>query len=196
MIRKVFIAASALATGMVLGTGTALAEPVTYTIDPAHTYPSFEVDHRGGMSLWRGKFNTTSGTVKLDRAAKSGEVDVTVQMASINFGHDKMAEHAKGPDMFDVVKFPTATYKGKFSKWNGDVPTEVTGDLTMHGVTKPVKLTINSFMCKANAMTKKESCGADAVAQFSRADFGVNFGENFGFKMDVKVLISIEAGRS
>ena len=196
MIRKVFIAASALATGMVLGTGTALAEPVTYTIDPAHTYPSFEADHMGGMSLWRGKFNTTSGTVKLDRAAKSGEVDVTVQMASINFGHDKMAEHAKGADMFDVAKFPTATYKGKFSKWNGDVPTEVTGDLTMHGVTKPVKLTINSFMCKANAMTKKESCGADAVAQFSRADFGVNFGENFGFKMDVKVLISIEAGRS
>ena len=195
MIRKEFIAASALTAGMVLGAGSALAEPVTYTIDPGHTYPSFEADHMGGMSLWRGKFNTTSGTVKLDRAAKTGEVDVTVQMGSINFGHEKMAEHAKGPDMFDVAKFPTATYKGKFSKWNGDVPTEVTGELTMHGVTKPVKLTINSFMCKANPMTKKESCGADAVAQLNRADFGVSFGAPT-FKMDVKVLISIEAGRS
>jgi polyisoprenoid-binding protein YceI len=177
MIRKAFIAASALAAC------TAMAEPATYTIDPAHTYPSFEADHMGGMSLWRGKFNTTSGTVTLDRAAKTGSVDVTVQTGSINFGHDKMAEHAKSADMFDVAKFPTATYKGKFSKWNGDVPT-------------PVKLTINSFMCKANPMTKKESCGADAVAQINRADFGIDFGANFGFKMDVKVLISIEAGRT
>jgi polyisoprenoid-binding protein YceI len=190
MIRKAFIAASALAAC------TAMAEPATYTIDPAHTYPSFEADHMGGMSLWRGKFNTTSGTVTLDRAAKTGSVDVTVQTASINFGHDKMAEHARSADMFDVAKFPTATYKGKFSKWNGDVPTEVTGELTLHGVTKPVKLTINSFMCKANPMTKKESCGADAVAQLNRADFGIDFGANFGFKMDVKVLISIEAGRT
>lgn len=190
MIRRILIAASALAAS------TAMAEMATYTIDPAHTYPSFEADHMGGMSLWRGKFNTTAGTVKLDRAAKSGEVDVTVQTASINFGHDKMAEHAKSADMFDVAKFPIATYKGKFSKWNGDVPTEVTGELTMHGVTKPVKLSITSFMCKANPMTKKESCGADAVATINRADFGINFGANFGFKMDVKVLISIEAGRA
>jgi polyisoprenoid-binding protein YceI len=190
MIRKVLIAASALAAG------TALAEPVTYTIDPAHTYPSFEADHMGGMSLWRGKFNSTTGTIKLDRAAKTGEVSVTVQAASINFGYADMDKHAKSADIFDVEKFPTATYKGKFSKWNGDVPTEVTGELTLHGVTKPVKLAINSFLCKANPMTKKESCGADAVAQINRSDFGVNYGANFGFKMDVKVLISIEAGRT
>jgi polyisoprenoid-binding protein YceI len=149
----------------------------------------------GGMSLWRGKFNKSSGKVVLDVAAKTGEVDVTIDTTSIDFGHDKMNEHASGPDMFDVAKFPTATYKGKFSKWNGAVPTEVDGQLTMRGVTKPLKLTINSFMCKANPMTKKESCGADAVAQLNRADFGVSFGAP-GFKMDVKVLISIEAGRS
>jgi polyisoprenoid-binding protein YceI len=190
MIRKIFIAAATLASV------TAMAEPVTYTIDPAHTYPSFEADHMGGMSLWRGKFNSTTGTIVLDRAAKAGEVNVVVQTTSINFGHADMEKHARSGDMFDVEKFPTATYKGKFSKWNGDVPTEVTGELTLHGVTKPVKLTINSFLCKANPMTKKESCGADAVAQINRADFGVNFGANFGFKMDVKVLISIEAGRT
>jgi len=176
--------------------GVASAEPVTYTIDPAHTYPSFEADHMGGMSLWRGKINSSSGTVKLDRAAKAGEINVTMDMASINFGHAKMEEHSRSADMFDVAKFPTATYKGKFSKWNGDQPTEVEGELTLHGVTKPVKLTINSFMCKANPMTKKETCGADAVGMINRADFGVNFGANFGFKMDVKVLISVEAGRT
>jgi polyisoprenoid-binding protein YceI len=189
MFRTVFFAGALIA-------GIASAEPVTYTIDPAHTYPSFEADHMGGMSLWRGKFNTSSGTVKLDRAAKTGEINVTVDMASINFGHAKMEEHARSADMFDVAKFPTATYKGKFSKWNGDTPTEVEGELTMHGVTKPVKLTLNSFMCKANPMTRKESCGADAVGTINRADFGVNFGANFGFKMETKVLISVEAGRT
>lgn len=189
MIRRILIAASTLAAS------TAMAEMVTYTIDPGHTYPSFEADHMGGMSLWRGKFNSTAGTVKLDRAARAGEVDVTVQMGSVNFGHERMAEHAKSADMFDVAKFPIATYKGKFSKWNGDVPTEVAGELTMHGVTKPVNLTINSFMCKPNPMTKKESCGADAVTTINRADFGVSFGAP-AFKMETKILISIEAGRT
>ncbi|HXC60395.1 MAG TPA: YceI family protein [Steroidobacteraceae bacterium] len=187
---------TALFGAAVVAAGVASAEPVTYNIDPQHTYPSFEADHMGGMSVWRGKFNTTGGTVKLDRAAKTGEINVTVDTKSINFGMEKMDEHARSADMFDVAKFPTATYKGKVSKWNGDAPAEVDGELTLHGVTKPVKLTINSFMCKPNPMTKKETCGADAMGMINRADFGVNYGANFGFKMDVKLLITIEAGRS
>jgi polyisoprenoid-binding protein YceI len=165
----------------------------TYNIDPAHTYPSFEADHMGGMSVWRGKFNTTSGTVMLDTAGKAGSIDLTVEIASINFGNAKMDEHAKSAQIFDAAKFPTATYKGTFTKWNGDGPAEVTGNLTLHGVTKPVKLVINSFMCKPNAMTKKVTCGADASATFNRKDFGVDYGESFGFKMDTKLLISVEA---
>ncbi|HYP81479.1 MAG TPA: YceI family protein [Steroidobacteraceae bacterium] len=190
MIRKVLLAVAALVAG------AAVAEPVTYTVDPSHTYPAFEADHMGGMSVWRGKIKSTSGSFTLDKAAKSGEVSVTMNMASIDFGHDKMSEHARSADMFDVAKFPTATYKGKVSKWNGDAPAEVDGELTLHGVTKPVKLTLNSFMCKANPMTRKETCGADAAATINRGDFGVSYGKDFGFKMDVKVLISIEAVRS
>jgi polyisoprenoid-binding protein YceI len=190
MIRKALIAASVLAAG------SALAEPATYTIDSAHTYPAFEADHMGGMSLWRGKFNKSSGKVVLDVAAKTGEVDVTIDTASLDFGHDKMNEHASGPDMFDVAKFPTATYKGRISKWDGATPTEVDGQLTLRGVTKPLKLTINSFLCKANPMTKIESCGADASATFQRDAFGLDFGKASGFKMDTKVLISIEAAKA
>jgi polyisoprenoid-binding protein YceI len=190
MIRNVLFGAAALVAGI------ASAEPVTYNIDPQHTYPSFEADHMGGMSVWRGKFNTSSGSVKLDRAAKAGEVSVTVDMKSINFGLNTMDEHARSADMFDVAKFPTATYKGKVSKWKGDAPAEVEGELTMHGVTKPMKLTLNSFLCKPNPMTKKETCGADAVGMLNRGDFGVDYGANFGFKMDVKLLITIEAVRS
>jgi len=182
-----------VAIGLALAAGTATAAPVTYVIDPAHTYPSFEADHMGGQSIWRGKFNRTTGKVVLDVAAKTGDVDITVDTSSINFGMDALNEHAKGPDMFDVAKFPTAVYKGKFTKWNGDVPVEVDGQFTLKGVTKPLKLTIKSFLCKPSPMTHKEVCGADASASFNRDEWGMDYAKSLGFKMKTKLLISIEA---
>lgn len=181
------------ALALVAAAGAAVAAPATYEIDSSHTYPSFEADHMGGLSLWRGKFNKTSGKVVLDTVAKTGEVEVTIDMASVDFGHDGMNDHARNPDIFDVAKYPTATYKGRISKWNGNAPAEVDGQLTMKGVTKPVKLTINSFLCKPNPMNRRETCGADASATFMRDEFGVDYGKSFGFKMDTKLLISIEA---
>jgi polyisoprenoid-binding protein YceI len=171
---------------------SAFAAPVTYTLDPAHTYPSFEADHMGGLSVWRGKFDTTSGTVVYDKDAKSGSIEVTVDMTSIDFGMQKLNEHAKSVEIFDTTKYPTATYSGKFTKFNGATPTEAQGTLTMHGVTKPVTLIIDSFLCKPNPMSKKEVCGADAKATFNRADFGVNFGDKYGFKQEVTLQIQVE----
>lgn len=171
---------------------SAYAAPVTYILDPNHTFPSFEADHMGGLSVWRGKFDSSSGKVVYDKAAKSGTIDVTVNMSSINFGVPKLDEHAKSAEIFDVAKYPTATYTGKFTKFNGSSPTEAEGTLTMHGVTKPVTLIIDSFLCKPNPMSKKEVCGADASATFNRADFGVNFGEKYGFKQEVKLQIQVE----
>ncbi len=171
---------------------SAFAAPVTYVLDPSHTFPSFEADHMGGLSVWRGKFDSSSGKVVYDKAAKTGSIDVTVNMSSINFGVPKLDEHAKSAEIFDVAKYPTATYTGKFTKFNGSSPTEAQGTLTMHGVTKPVTLIINSFLCKPNPMSKKEVCGADASATFNRADFGVNFGEKYGFKQEVKLQIQVE----
>lgn len=170
----------------------ALAAPVTYNLDPNHTYPSFEADHFGGLSTWRGKFTKTAGTVVLDRAAKAGSIDVTVQTDSIDFGHEKMNAHAKGPEIFDVAKYPTATYKGKFTAFNGDIPTEAQGQFTLHGVTKPLTLKINQFKCMPHPMLKKEVCGADASAALKRSDYGVTYGEAYGFNMDVKLQIQVE----
>jgi len=181
-----------LASMAALMCAAAFAAPVTYTLDPAHTYPSFAADHMGGLSVWRGKFDSTSGKVVYDKAAKSGSIEVTVDMSSINFGMPKLNEHAKSAEIFDVAKYPTATYAGKFTKFNGASPTEAEGTLTMHGVTKPVTLKIDSFLCKPNPMTKKEVCGADATATFNRADFGVNFGEKYGFKQEVSLQIQVE----
>jgi polyisoprenoid-binding protein YceI len=174
------------------GATAALAAPVTYKIDSRHTYPSFQADHGGGMSYWRGKFNSTSGTIVLDKEAGAGTVDITIDAASIDFGLEELNKHARGPDMFDVEKFPTATYKGRLVKFKNGAPTEVEGELTMHGVTKPVTLTINSFKCKPNR-EQKDYCGADASAKFNREDFGVSFGKSFGFLMDVTLQIQVEA---
>ena len=185
---KVFIAFSALAIS-----SAALAAPTLYNIDPGHTYPSFEADHMGGMSVWRGKFNKSSGTVTIDRAAHSGDVDITIDTSSINFGMEKMDTHAKSAEMFDVEKFPTATFKGHLAKFNGDAPSVVEGQLTLHGVTKPVTLTVNSLTCKMHPMLKKEFCGADASAIIDRADFGISYGQAYGFSMKVKLSIQTEA---
>lgn len=183
---------SIIAVALVLTGNAAVAAPVTYNIDPNHTYPSFAADHMGGMSVWRGKFRSSAGTVKLDSDAHEGTVDITVHTSSIDFGHEKMNAHAKGAEMFDVAKYPTATYKGKLV-FTGETPTGVEGELTLHGVTKPVNLTINSFKCQPNPMTKKQTCGADAAATFDRADFGIEFGKAFGFNMAVKLAIQVEA---
>lgn len=169
------------------------AAPATYELDPNHTFPSFEADHFGGLSKWRGKFTKSAGKVVLDRVAKAGTIDVTIQTDSVDFGHEKMDAHAKSEEIFDVAKYPTATYKGKFTAFNGDVPTEAQGEFTLHGVTKPLTLKINSFKCMPHPMKKKEVCGADASGELNRADYGVSYGQGYGFDMGVKLQIQVEA---
>jgi polyisoprenoid-binding protein YceI len=176
--------------------GAACADPVTYQIDPGHTYPSFEADHFGGMSVWRGKFDKSSGSIILDKDKGTGTVDITVDVSSINFGNPKLDEHAKSAEMFDVAKYPTATYKGTLGGFKNGAPTEVDGTFTLHGVSKPLKLSLDSFKCMPYPMDKKEHCGADATATFNRADYGLAFGDKYGFKMEVKLAIQVEAVRA
>jgi polyisoprenoid-binding protein YceI len=171
----------------------AIAAPTKYNIDPKHVYPSFEADHFGGMSVWRGKFNRSSGTVVLDREAKTGTVDVTIDLTSVDTGRDDLNDHLKTAEFFDVAKYPAATYKGKLTNFKDGAPTEVQGELNLHGVTKPVTLTIKSFKCMQHPMKKAEFCGADAAATINREDFGIGWGKAFGFAMWVKLAIQIEA---
>ena len=189
------IKTSLAAAMLTLVAGAVLAAPETYQIDPAHTYPSFETDHFAGMSVWRGKFDKTSGTIVLDKEKGTGTVEVTVDAASIDFGHPKLNEHTKSAEMLDVEKYPTATYKGTLTGFKNGVPTEVDGQFTLHGVTHPLKLTINQFKCMTYPTDKKEHCGADASATFNRADYGISYGDKYGFKMDVKLAIQVEGAR-
>lgn len=173
---------------------TAAAAPATYTLDPTHTFPSFEADHMG-ISYWRGKFDASSGKVVLDREAKSGSVDVTIDLASIDFGMDKLDEWARGKDLFDVAKYPKATYKGRLGHFVDGKPTEVVGTLDLHGVQKPLTLAIGRFKCIPHPIHKRELCGADATGSFDRAAFGLDAGKDYGFDMQVALRIQVEALR-
>ncbi|HJW12506.1 MAG TPA: YceI family protein [Albitalea sp.] len=171
----------------------ATAAPVTYKIDPDHTYPSFEADHMG-ISVWRGKLNKSRGTVTLDKTDGSGSLDVSVDLASIDFGLDALNRWARGPEFFNTKKFPRATFKGRFDgAVDGGMPAQAVGELTLHGVTRPVALKINALKCVPHPLFKRELCGADAVATLQRDDFGLEAGKEYGFKMDVTLHIQVEA---
>lgn len=186
LLSCVWAGVSALAAGVVA------AAPVKYQIEPTHTYPSFEADHMG-VSVWRGKLNKTSGTVTLDKAAGTGTLEVAIDLASIDFGLDAMNQWATGKDFFNVSQHSQATYKGRLEGFAHGAPTRVAGELTLHGVTRPVALTINTFKCIPHPMHKRELCGADALGSFQRDQFGLDAGKDYGFKMDVVLRIQVEA---
>lgn len=175
-----------------LAVGAASAAPATYTIDPTHTFPSFEADHMG-LSVWRGKLKKNSGKLVFDKAAGTGTVEITTELASIDFGMDALNNWARGKDFFDVKRHPRAVYKGRLEAPVNGVPTQVVGELTLHGVTKPLTLKINSLKCMPHPMLKRDYCGADAYGSFSREDHGLAAGKEWGFRMDVDLRIQVEA---
>jgi polyisoprenoid-binding protein YceI len=178
----------------------ASASPTTYTIDPNHTHPMFEADHLGGLSIWRGLFKKTSGTITLDSAAGTGTVDVAIDTASVDFGNDElssMAANSSAPPIFEAKKYPVTYYKGTLGDFVNGSPTTVSGFLTLHGVTKPITLAINSFKCIDDKPEPKQRlCGADAFCVLNRADFGITVGQRYGFKMEVTLRIQVEAIRA
>ncbi len=176
---------------------SAVAAPENYTIDPFHTFPNFEVSHLG-MSNMRGQFTKTTGKFSIDRAAKVGTIEITVQAASITTGDGDKAgrprsrdEHLRSPDFFNVAEFPTMTYKSTGVKFSGDNPGTIDGNLTLLGATKPVTLHVDNWKCGPSPTSKKEMCGGNASGSFKRSDFGMKYGvPNVGD--EIKLSIEIE----
>jgi polyisoprenoid-binding protein YceI len=184
---------SIIALLLSIGPALAAAAPATYTMDPDHTHPSFEVDHMGGLSVWRGNFKHTTGTVVLDKEAKTGSVDVTIDLTTVDMAHDKLSAGVAGPGGFNTAKYPTAHYTGTLGDFVDGAPTTITGQLDLHGVTKPLKLKILSFKCMMHPFKNHEVCGADATGTFNREDFNIKAGKDMGFNMDVILRIQVEA---
>ncbi|OYW35715.1 MAG: polyisoprenoid-binding protein [Hydrogenophilales bacterium 12-61-10] len=182
-----------LATLIALATvaATAQAAPETYTIDNSHTYPHFTYTHLG-FSKQTHKFDKTSGKVVLDRAAKTGSVDVTIDATSVNTGYALFNEHIQAADYFDTAKYPTISFKSSKMNFKGDEPVSLEGDLTIKGVTKPVTLTVTHFKCMPHPMLKVPACGANASATVKRSDF--NMGKNVPYVGDeITLTLAIEA---
>ena len=166
-----------------------------YQVDPNHTYPSFEADHLGGLSKWRGKINETEGFIVFDNQSFTGAVEIKMNMDSIDFGNEKMNRRAKKKDLFHVEKFPHAFYSGPIT-FEDETPKEITGILTLRGISKPLTISIKEFKCIFDLIRLKRVCGADAYASFKRDDYGIDYGKILGFKMDVDLRISIEVART
>ena len=169
----------------------AAAAPEHYTVDPNHTFPSFEVSHAGGFTTTRGMFTKSSGKIMLDRAAKSGAIEIVVDTASLTTGHARRDAIVR--DDFRTTEFPHMTYRSSKLAFNGDILTGADGELTLLGVTKPVALTVTSFKCRPHPANKKEQCGADGSARIRRSEFGL--AGTGGTGDEVKILFQIEAYR-
>jgi len=169
------------------------AAPATYAIDPTHTFATFEIDHNGA-STNRVRFDKKSGTVEFDRDAKAGKVEVVLEMESLSSGTAAFDKHLKSADIFNVAKFPQAKFVSDKFVFDGDKLKEVTSHLTILDKTQPVTIKANKFTCYPNAMLqKRETCGGDFEAVIDRTAFGVNYGVDYGFPKQVRLVMSIEA---
>ena len=176
-----------------LGTTSFAATAADYELDPTHTFPYFRINHMG-TSTFTGRFDKTTGTASIDQKKKTGSVEVTIDVASLSTGVDKLNEHLAQPEFFNTKKYPTITFKSTAFKFDGDKLDEVHGNLTMLGVTKPVTLDVEHFACKQHPMKKKEFCGIDLEGEIKRSDWGMSayvpmVGDEVELRIEAEALV-------
>lgn len=172
----------------------ATAAPETFTADPSHTFVSFSYNHMG-FSNQQSRFDNVKASFTLDSAAKNASVEVTIEPKFVNTGWDKFNQHLQSEDFFDVAKFPTATFKSAKVVFAGDKPSEIIGNLTLKGITKPVTLKVTNFNCQPHPFTKKDTCGANATAKIKRSEFDLGK-YTPGVSDDTTLAITIEASKN
>ena len=176
---------------LALAAAGAQAQSATYMIEPTHTFVTFEALHFG-TSTNRGRFDKKEGTVQLDRAAKTGKVELSIDMTSINTGVAPFNSHLSSKDFFNVAEYPSAKFVGDKFTFDGDKVTAVDGTLTMLGKTNPVTLKASRFNCYQSPMLKREICGGDFEATIQRSLWGSSYGLP-GIPDNIRLLIQVEA---
>src|SRR5271156_5666757 len=190
---KSWIFKTAIAIAM-LAVLPALAHADTWQIDPAHTNVEFTVRHLM-ISNVKGNFEKTSGTITTEGSdPASAKIDATIDASSVNSRVDRRDAHLKSPAFLDVAKFPTITFKSTKVEADGPGKFKVTGDLTLHGVTKPVVLDVESSGAPVKVMGGLHA-GASATTKINRSDFGLTWNkalETGGVVVGDEVAISID----
>ena len=189
-MRKPLFSLLAVAAATALTAGAAQA--ANYAIDPTHTFVTFEISHFGATTN-RARFDKKQGTVEFDRAAKTGKVDISIDVTSVNSGTPPFDKHLQSADLFDAAKHPTIKFVSDKFSFNGDKVSEVSGQLTLLGKTAPVTLKATQFNCYDSPMLKREVCGGDFEATIDRTQWGVNYGIDWGFTKNVRLVVQIEA---
>jgi polyisoprenoid-binding protein YceI len=184
--------ALSLIAAAALTSGAAFAQSASYVVEPTHTFATFEIGHFG-VSTNRGRFDKKEGKIELDKTGKAGKVEVTIDIASINTGTPGFDKHLQSADLFNAAAFPTAKFASDKFSFNGDKVTEVAGTLTLLGKTNPVVLKANNFGCYMSPMIKREVCGGDFETTIDRTAFGMNYGVDWGFPKNVRIVVQVEA---
>jgi len=180
-----------LLTLAALASLSAAAEMRAYTIDSNHTFPMYEINHFG-FSVQRGRFNHTTGTIRLDLAAHRGSADIAIDTGSVSTGMPKLDDHLRAEDFFDSAKYPQMTFKSDQLVFEGDRLVSASGGLTIRGVTRPVTFKVNWYHCAAHPILKKDACGVDLEARIRRSEFGMTYGLP-DIADDVLLRVSTEA---
>lgn len=171
---------------------TSQVQAASYAIDPTHTFVTFEIGHFGTTTN-RGRFDKKEGKIEFDRAGKNGKIDIAIDTTSINTGTPAFNTHLQSPDLFDAAKYPTIKFVADKLNFSGDKIADVTGTLTLLGKSNPVTLKAKSFNCYDSPMLKREVCGGDFETTIDRTQFGMNYGVDWGFPKDVRLVIQVEA---
>jgi polyisoprenoid-binding protein YceI len=181
----------AAAIALAASAASAFAAPETFNVDSTHSFPRFSYSHLG-YSIQMSRFDKATGTVTLDKVAKTATVDIVIDTKSVSTGSTTFNEHIQGEDFLDTAKYPTATFKSTKVIFEGDKPAKIEGNLTLKGITKPVTLTVTSFHAMPHPMMKKDAIGANATTKVKRTDF--NMGKNAPYVGDeVTIDIALEA---
>jgi polyisoprenoid-binding protein YceI len=191
-MRQSLTALAAIATLATLSAGSAQAQSATYAMDPTHTFVTFEIGHFGTTTN-RARFDKKEGTVQLDKTGKTGKVEVSVDATSVNSGTPMFDKHLQSAELFDAAKHPSIKFVSDKLVFNGDKVAEVVGSLTLLGKTQPVTLKATQYNCYINPMLKRETCGGDFEATIDRTAFGMNYGVEWGFPKNVRLVIQVEA---
>lgn len=179
----------ALLTALVAFTASVQAAPETYVIDNSQTVANFSFSYLG-MSNKTHKFDKTSGKVVFDHAAKTGSAEVTIDAASINTGIALFNSQMQSADFFDAANYPVITFKSSNMSLDGE-QMNMTGDLTIKGVTKPVTLAVTRFKCNSGAALQSDVCLANATVTIKRSEF--NMGK-YAFLASNDVTLSLTIG--